>query len=131
MLWVLGSPVPGGPRARWARSCWSNGSLQPQSIQPWTTWSARTSTVSSQNQCVTVCVKCHSSFFSCFWGDDGDFTCESYLSPSVVVLQAPTSTLRAGTTPTSSGSPKHPMSPVSQLGLHCLSWFSRTAVCSF
>lgn len=53
------------------------------------------------------------------------FDNKQFISFSVVVLQVLTSTLlRAGATPTSSGSPRQPMTPVSHLWILCLSWFS-------
>ncbi|TMS15633.1 Far upstream element-binding protein 2 [Larimichthys crocea] len=41
---IEGPLCPVGPGARWTRSCWSDGSLQPQPVQPWTTRSAWTTT---------------------------------------------------------------------------------------
>lgn len=58
------------------------------------------------------------------WWSREVFKNKPFLRSLVVVLQVLTSTpLRVGATPTSSGSPKHLMIPVSHLWQHTLSWF--------
>lgn len=131
MSCVPGSSVSCGSGARWTRSCWSNGSLQPQPIQPRTAWGTRTTTVSSYNYWAAVCIALlehlgRSCFSSCQGGDpERLLMINHFFSPQ---------------RRSSRSSPVHPsgleqhLPAVAASGtpwpqwvtfwLHCLSWFS-------